>query len=168
MRNVDKNSWGLQWGPVRGAESGGGEHQGTTAQCAPVKFLAERKEEIYLGKAWWDRQTAFIMSPIVCKPFLFCLYSKIPPASVSACIVDVLSSHFCFGAPLSVLTYTLITCSSRKTCLVLLPCYILSCCDCVNANDSVDQPKDEYVSSRNIEGQAGNLCLDWTVKTGGS
>lgn len=37
--------------------------------------------------------------------------------SVSACIVDLLSSHFQYGAPLSVLTYTFITKTARNTCL---------------------------------------------------
>lgn len=53
---------------------------------------------------------------------------QIPSVSVSACIVDVLSSHFCYGAPLSVLTYTLITQTARNTCLEQLSCCPLCLC----------------------------------------
>lgn len=86
-------------------------HQGTMAQCVPVKFLSGREEATGIVMA----QTKYLSS------FSLCKNTFLPPPSpprplppwvdllTSPCVENVLSSHFSHRDPLSVLMYTLIT-----------------------------------------------------------
>lgn len=101
MRKVDINSGGLQRGPVRGAEAGGGGHRtgADNGSVCPSKVFCLGREgrvglaEIYLGGARWDRQIAFIFFLIVRVPLLR-LHSQ--PCRLPVCAEDVLRSHFCY------------------------------------------------------------------------
>lgn len=84
------------------------------AQCAPVKF-ASGKEGRDIFRGMHDETDRLHLSSFPLSAHLSTATS--PPVSVCGCFVDVLSSCFCCGAPLCVLTYTLITQTARNTCL---------------------------------------------------